>query len=71
VVLQFTDAALVSIARQAISRGTGARGLRGVMEALLRKTVFELPSMDSASECLVDGEVGEDGEVVKIAQGQQ
>lgn len=70
VALRFTDEALISIARQAIDRGTGARGLRGVMEGLLRKTMFELPSMDNASECLVNGDVVENGEALKIAHGQ-
>lgn len=52
--LDFTDDALLAIARKALQRGTGARGLRGVMEGLLRKTMFELPSLEGASECLVD-----------------
>ena len=65
--LNFTEDALLSIARQAIERGTGARGLRGVMESLLRKSMFELPSMEGASECTVDEAAVEKGEVEKIA----
>lgn len=72
VALRFTDEALASIARQAIDRGTGARGLRGVLESLLRKTMFELPSLDSAYECLVDDDaVVNSGEMLKIAHGQR
>jgi ATP-dependent Clp protease ATP-binding subunit ClpX len=54
--LEITDEALTAIALQAIERGTGARGLRGVMEGLLRKVMFEMPSLENASHCLVDGQ---------------
>ncbi|MCU7844344.1 MAG: ATP-dependent Clp protease ATP-binding subunit ClpX [Candidatus Thiodiazotropha sp. (ex Monitilora ramsayi)] len=54
--LAFTAEALNAIARQAIERGTGARGLRGVLEGLLRKVMYEMPSIDGASCCLVDEE---------------
>ena len=52
--LEFTDDALTSIARQAIGRGTGARGLRGVMEGLLRKAMYDMPSLPGITDCLVD-----------------
>lgn len=52
--LEFTDEALTAIASQAIKRGTGARGLRGVMEGLLRKVMFEMPSIEGANHCLVE-----------------
>jgi ATP-dependent Clp protease ATP-binding subunit ClpX len=52
--LEFTDEALIAIALQAIDRGTGARGLRGVMESLLRKVMFEMPTIEDAKYCLVD-----------------
>jgi ATP-dependent Clp protease ATP-binding subunit ClpX len=52
--LDFTDEALTAIARQALERGTGARGLRGVMEGLLRKVMYEMPSIEGASHCLVE-----------------
>lgn len=55
--LTFTDEALVAVAQQAIERGTGARGLRGVMEGLLRKTMFHLPSEDSGDEYRVDADM--------------
>lgn len=64
VALMFTDEALSSIARQAIERGTGARGLRGVLEGLLRKTMFELPSKDGLSEYLVDESAVAGGELI-------
>jgi ATP-dependent Clp protease ATP-binding subunit ClpX len=52
--LEFTPDALTAIALQAIDRGTGARGLRGVMEGLLRKVMFEMPTIEDAKHCLVD-----------------
>ena len=52
--LEFTPEALGAIARQAIDRGTGARGLRGVMEGLLRKAMYELPSLEGVTDCLVN-----------------
>ena len=52
--LDFTDGAIGAIARKAIERGSGARGLRGVMENLLRKTMFETPSVQDVKQCVVD-----------------
>jgi ATP-dependent Clp protease ATP-binding subunit ClpX len=52
--LKFTNAALLNIAHQAIERGTGARGLRGVLEKLLQKTMFDLPSISDVHRCVVD-----------------
>ncbi len=52
--LQFTPEALIAIAKQAIERGTGARGLRGVMESLLRKVMYDIPSQEGITSCEVD-----------------
>lgn len=52
--LDFSDEALIAIARQALERGTGARGLRGVMEGLLRKVMYEMPSIQGAKHCQVE-----------------
>ncbi|MBL1265696.1 ATP-dependent Clp protease ATP-binding subunit ClpX [Candidatus Methylomicrobium oryzae] len=61
--LEFTQDALVEIAEQAIARNTGARGLRAIMEQVLRKTMFDLPSRESVARCIVTAEVirGESG----------
>ena len=40
-----------------MKRGTGARGLRGVMEHLLRRTMYEIPSQKNISHCIVDEQV--------------
>ncbi|MCS6986831.1 MAG: ATP-dependent Clp protease ATP-binding subunit ClpX [Sphingomonadaceae bacterium] len=55
--LKFTDDALAAIAKRAIERKTGARGLRSIMESILLDTMFELPSLDSVEEVVVDADV--------------
>ncbi|MEQ1620977.1 MAG: ATP-dependent Clp protease ATP-binding subunit ClpX [Methylococcales bacterium] len=55
--LKFEHEALVEIAKKAIERETGARGLRSIMEQILRKTMFDIPSSDDVEQCIVDGEV--------------
>jgi ATP-dependent Clp protease ATP-binding subunit ClpX len=55
--LQFSDDALVAIADQAILRGTGARGLRAILEEVLLNTMYELPSRGDVGECVITGEV--------------
>ena len=57
--LSFTDDALRAIAKKAIKRKTGARGLRSILEAILLDTMFELPGFDSIEEVAVNGEVVE------------
>jgi ATP-dependent Clp protease ATP-binding subunit ClpX len=55
--LTFTDDALVAIARKAIQRKTGARGLRSIVEAILLDTMFDLPQLDGVSEVVIDKDV--------------
>jgi ATP-dependent Clp protease ATP-binding subunit ClpX len=55
--LQFTDDALKAIAKRAIERKTGARGLRSIMEDILLDTMFDLPGMDDVHEVVVSDEV--------------
>ncbi|MFZ5964935.1 ATP-dependent Clp protease ATP-binding subunit ClpX [Thalassococcus sp. BH17M4-6] len=54
--LTFTDDALLAIAKRAIARKTGARGLRSILEAILLETMFELPGMDEVVEVVVNEE---------------
>lgn len=54
--LSFTDDALKSIARRAIARKTGARGLRSIMEDILLDTMFELPTAENVQEVVVNDE---------------
>jgi len=57
--LTFTDDALLAIARKAISRKTGARGLRSILEGILLETMYELPTFDGVEEVVVNAEVVE------------
>lgn len=54
--LSFTDDALTAIAKRAIKRKTGARGLRSIMEDILLDTMFDLPGLDSVEEVVVNEE---------------
>ena len=56
VTLTFTPEALVAIAKRAIDRKTGARGLRSILEDILLDTMFDLPGMDSVEEVVVNEE---------------
>jgi ATP-dependent Clp protease ATP-binding subunit ClpX len=57
--LDFTEGALQSVARRAVLRKTGARGLRSIMENILLDTMFELPSLEGVEEVVINGEVAE------------
>jgi len=57
--LAFADEALSSIARKAIERKTGARGLRSIMEMILLDTMFDLPSLEGVEEVVISKEVVE------------
>ena len=59
VALDFSDDALKAIARKAIARKTGARGLRSIMENILLESMYELPSLESVEEIVINGEVVE------------
>ena len=52
--LTFTDDALLAIAKKAIERKTGARGLRSIMENILLDTMFDLPGLETVEEVVVN-----------------
>ena len=52
--LEFREDALRAIAKKAMDRKTGARGLRSIVEAVLLDTMYELPSMENVSKIVVD-----------------
>ena len=54
--LTFTDDALLAIAKRAISRKTGARGLRSILEDILLDTMFDLPALVNVNEVVVNAE---------------
>ena len=62
VTLQFTEGAFKAIAQKAIARKSGARGLRSVMEECMLDVMYELPSDEHASECVINEQVITQGE---------
>lgn len=59
--LTFERDALVAVARRALKRGTGARGLRAILEELMTDIMFELPSRDDVREVVITKECVTDG----------
>ena len=55
--VRLDEETLKAIAKKAIERKTGARGLRSILEGILLDTMFDLPSMDGVDEVHVDKEV--------------
>ncbi|HHD11427.1 MAG TPA: ATP-dependent Clp protease ATP-binding subunit ClpX [Deltaproteobacteria bacterium] len=55
--LKFTDSALSSLAREAMKRKTGARGLRSILESVMLDTMYELPSLSNVKECIINEDV--------------
>jgi ATP-dependent Clp protease ATP-binding subunit ClpX len=51
--LKFTDGALSAIAKKAIQRKTGARGLRSILEEIMLDVMYEIPSQKGITECLI------------------
>ena len=51
--LKFTDDAVTAVAREALKRGTGARGLRAILEDVMLDVMYELPSIPDLTECVV------------------
>jgi len=52
--LTFKEESLLEIAKKAITKKTGARGLRSILESLLLKTMFDLPSQENVEEIIID-----------------
>ncbi len=59
--LRFTDGALRAVARQALLRKSGARGLRAILESAMLEVMYDIPSRDDVVECVVNEEVIEQG----------
>jgi ATP-dependent Clp protease ATP-binding subunit ClpX len=68
--LEFTQDALVEIAEKAIERNTGARGLRGIMEHVLRKAMFEVPSKENVQRCIVTAELIRGEADIQVVEGE-
>jgi ATP-dependent Clp protease ATP-binding subunit ClpX len=68
--LRFTDDALRAVARIAVKRGTGARGLRSVLESAMLDIMYEIPSTEGVIECVIteDVVVGRSEPIVVLAE---
>ncbi len=55
--IEFRDEALDAIAKKAMARKTGARGLRSIVEAALLDTMYDLPSMEDVEKVVIDESV--------------
>lgn len=69
--LTITDDALTAIAKKAIERKTGARGLRAIMEDNLLELMYEIPDMKDVVEIIVDENVINDGAEPKLVRGKR
>ncbi len=59
--LRFTDGALVAVAKEALVRKSGARGLRAILESAMLDIMYETPSRDDVAECVINEDVIERG----------
>jgi ATP-dependent Clp protease ATP-binding subunit ClpX len=55
--LRFTEGALMAIAKEALKRKSGARGLRSIMENIMLDVMYEIPSQPNIRECIISDEV--------------
>ena len=60
--LKFTEGALAAIAKRAIERKTGARGLRAILEDVMLEIMYEIPSRSGVTECMINEEAITKGE---------
>lgn len=72
--LEFTEGALTAIARKALKRNTGARGLRAVIEEAILDVMYDLPSESNVSKCIISEEVindNKDPELIRINKKEE
>ncbi len=55
--LRFTDSALSGVAKEAVNRKAGARGLRAILEKSMTNIMFDIPSVENVKECVISEEV--------------
>jgi len=67
--LQFTDSALRAIARQAVVRGSGARGLRSILERVMLDVMYEIPGEENVKEVVVNEEAVLQGKRPLVVMG--
>ena len=68
VVLEFTEEALNELAEKAETRGTGARGLRSLLETMMLEVMYRVPSEKNVSKCVITKEVVTEGAMPKVTK---
>ncbi len=68
--LEFDEDALKAIARKAMEKRTGARGLRSIIEKLLLEPMYEIPGSGDIEKCVITGDTVEKGEKPELIRGQ-
>lgn len=68
--LIFEQGALEAISREAIKRNTGARGLRAIIESIMLDVMYEVPSRDDVTKCVITQQVVEDKVVPELQTGK-
>ncbi|CAH1201092.1 MULTISPECIES: ATP-dependent protease ATP-binding subunit ClpX [Paenibacillus] len=68
--LSFEPAALLAIAKEAIKRNTGARGLRAIIEGIMLDIMYEVPSREDVTNCVITEEVVEKKVVPELGQSK-
>ncbi|GIP45526.1 ATP-dependent Clp protease ATP-binding subunit ClpX [Paenibacillus sp. J45TS6] len=71
VTLEFEPGALEAIAREAIKRNTGARGLRAIIEGLLLDVMYEVPSREDVTKCVITQQVVEEKTAPELRSGDE
>ncbi|WIV18497.1 ATP-dependent protease ATP-binding subunit ClpX [Paenibacillus polygoni] len=69
--LEFEPGALEAIAREAIKRNTGARGLRAIIEGLLLDVMYEVPSREDVTKCVITQQVVEEKIAPELRSGDE
>ena len=64
--LEIEDEAVRAVARKALERKTGARGLRSIFEKAMTEIMYEIPSRDDVEKCIITKETIEDGKQPKL-----
>jgi len=73
VLLEFNEDALVSIAEEAITRNTGARGLRAILEEIMKDIMFDIPSKEEISKVTITNDTvkTKQPEIELLEEGQK
>ena len=69
--LEFRDDALKAVAKKAIERKTGARGLRSIMENILMEPMFDIPTAGDIEEVVINGDVVDNGAAPLVVHAER